>query len=456
MIKFFKKLSAVLMVLALVASMVSFYQPQKAKAAFDPSNLISDSVFENTGSMSVSQINTLINTYPSSCVGGSVTTPDPHGWDNVGDTGYVFGGNVPVSQAIDSIALNYHLNPQVIITTLQKEQSLITGSAGCYNNEPDPATDANSPCGTAKTPCTLACTHAGGCMNIAMSYGCPNYCGAVDEGFSTQLTLGSWLLRFSEERAYGLLTGYTGYENGDKNYCYSGPMTPGSRARSASATACGGVHDNVAASYDGLWTTSDGTSVRITNGATASLYVYTPFVNGNQSFVNLFQNTFSFGSTLSGGCVGSESPLPYVQIFYNSRTFEHFYSAYACDVNFLSQIGFVNEGPIFNTTLSSLTGLATPVYRYYNASTGLHMWSMTFENNTQLAADGAGYQLDNSGVPVFYVDSSSDPHATAVYRFYNPQTYLHLWASSAGLTVTNLGTISQAGYTLEGAVFYTQ
>jgi hypothetical protein len=433
------------MCVLVISSLLIISQPPKAKAAANPNDLISDSVFENTSSMSVSQINSLINSYGGSCIGGSFTTADPHGWDNVNNSGYVYGGNVSGAQAIDSIALNYHLNPQVIITTLQKEQSIVSGGAGCYAL-PNPATaqPMTNACGNGTLNCTNACPYNGGCMNIAMSYGCPNYCNVNDEGFSSQLTLGSWLLRFAEERSYGILTGYTGFENGDQNFSYGGPMTAGYRQTSASAPLI---------YYDGSTTISNGSggTVNVTNGATASLYYYTPFFSGNQSFDNIFQNTFSFGDPSNGSCTGTETPLPYVQIYYNSRTFEHFYSAYGCDANFLYQIGFVNEGPIFNTTLSS-NSLATPVYRYYNPATGQHMW----DTDLLYGMQPSGYQLDNSGVPAFYVDSPSDPNAKAVYRFYNPRTYLHLWASSQGLTVTNLGTISQAGYYLEGPVFNTQ
>jgi hypothetical protein len=39
------------------------------------------------------------------------------------------------------------------------------------------------------------------------------------------------------------------------------------------------------------------------SGATAALYNYTPFYSGNQSFVNLYENTFHFGSTQANGAV---------------------------------------------------------------------------------------------------------------------------------------------------------
>jgi hypothetical protein len=231
--------------------------------------------------MSTSAINSLLNRYSSSCISpnNNFTTEDPLGFSG---GNYQFGDEVSAGQAILDIAQNYHINPQVILTTLQKEQSVVTGELGCHPNTPDPSQSQNSPCGTAKTPCTEACTFAGGCLPIATSYSCPNYCYAGIEGFSNQLSGGTWLLRFAEQRAYGRLTGYAGYDAGDETYTYTGPMTPGDRKRSSTDT----LHY-----YDGAWTDNNGNSVTITNGATASLYTYTPFINDTH-FSTIFSSWF--------------------------------------------------------------------------------------------------------------------------------------------------------------------
>lgn len=444
--------------LMLAFGIFAVYPLPKAQAStFDPSNLISDSVFENTASMTVPQLDAVANGYSASCVSANsgFTTGDPHGWSYTTHS-YAFGGNVSIGQAVDSIALNYNVNPQVIYTTIQKEQSAITGSVGCHGDSPDAATQSqNSPCGSAKTPCTSACPYAGGCLPIIMSYGCPDYCTAADEGVSMQLTLGTWLLRFSEERAYGILTGYKGYESGDETFCYSGPMTPGWRVRTTTTGPgykCGGIAGNTNAYYDGSWTTSDGTTVTITNGATASLYTYTPFVSGNQSFVNTFQNTFQFGSTLAGNCLGTESPLPYVQRFYNHKTYDHFYSAYACDTTFLQNLGYVNEGPVFNTSPSTAS-YAVPVHRYYNSTTQQHFW--TTDDLTQAQLTSSGYKLEQS--VVFYVATPGMAGTHQVYRYYNPKTYLHFWLADPTPT-DNANLSTYGGYQLEppGPYFNTQ
>jgi hypothetical protein len=420
--------------------------PKIASASgFNPSDLISDSIFENTAGMSAAQIDSFLNSFPSSCISGNngFTTPDPHGF-SVTQNQYIFGGNVSAGQAIYDIAQNYHINPQVILTTLQKEQSIPTGGVGCYPNTPNPSSATDSNCGSARTPCTESCPYSGGCMNIAMSYSCPDMCYAGMESFGDQISGGTWLLRWAEERSYGFLTGYPGYDQGDESYNYGGPMTPGFRQRVAGGPSI---------YYDGTWTTNDGTNVTITNGATASLYEYTPFANGNQDFVNIFESTFNFGDPLSGSCTANAPQLPYVERYYNARTYDHFYTAYSCDENFLENLGYVLEGPVFNDSPCTAS-YATPVYRYYNPQTGQHMWSTLDETQAQLNADGAGYDVE-AGV-VFCVAQAGMPNVYPVVRFYNPKTYQHFWAGSPSAsdinTITNL-----AGYTEnDGTVFWTQ
>jgi hypothetical protein len=438
---------AALLVLTLQGCL--YYNPEKAAAAFDANTIISDAVFENTGSMSAAQIDNMLNGLGGSCIRqlSGFLTPDPLGYSG---GAYQFGGNVTAGQAIYNISQRYNINPQVVLTTLQKEQSLVTGAKGCHYDRPDPDDPAqvfacNLYGNGNMYRCTQACpwAYGGGCMNVAMGYGCPNNCNVDSERFHYQISGGSWLLRFAEKRAYGILNGYAGFDSGDQNYTYSGPMTPGFRKRSAAGANT---------YYDGTWTTNDSVSVTITNGATASLYTYTPFVNGNQSFQNIFENIFGFGSTLSGNCLGTETELPYVQRYYNHRTFMHFYSAYACDMNFLKSIGYVLEGPVFNTTPCT-AGYAMPVYRLYNPITGLHFWTTTNETQPQLDAGGSGYRLEAG--EVFCVASPGMQGVHGIHRVYNPKTYMHLWVVDPNLN--DLGYLNTAGYTQsDSAVYFTQ
>ena len=412
---------------------------------FNPNHIIDDGIFDNYNTMDAATINNWLNiSFPSSCISSNngFSTPDPQGWSATQNK-YLFGGNVTAGQAIHDVAVLYHVNPQVILTTLQKEQAIPNGGAGCHPNTPDPNAPFSDTPSSSNTftctinnkaqTCTYACTYNGGCMNIALGYGCPYYCAAVDEGFSMQITLGTWLLRFGEQRAEGTLKGYAGYEAGDEYLYYSGPMTPGTRQRSATSSA---VY------YDGSYTTVDGTTVTITTGSTATLYNFTPYISGNQKFFNIFQNWFG---TTTVGCGTSETMMPQVVSMYNPRTYDHFYTAYSCEANVLGyQQGYVYEGAVWNTTAVSPAGV--PVWRLYNATLGLHLWTISQSDIDN--AKKLGYLQEGIA---FYAAPNNAPGVSPVNRLYNSTTYQHLWSLTTGNSATQ-----QAGFKLEGPAFYSQ
>ena len=263
-----KILTASLIILSVVAAAFLLYNP-KAKASINYNDLIDDAVFSNSGSMSAAQIDTFLNSFPDSCISQNpngngnpgFTTPDPTGWSasEPNNHGYTFGGNVTAGQAIYDAARIYNVNPQVILATMQKEQSIVTGdSGGCHytNQSPGNACDYS------------VYNTVGGCVFIGMSYACPGSCDYSYNGFSLQLIAATWLLRFAQERSLGVTSGYAGYDAGDSNIGYYGPKV--------------GVPD----------TLSGGNTVTPQTGGTASLYYFTPSENGGSEFDNVFTSWF--------------------------------------------------------------------------------------------------------------------------------------------------------------------
>lgn len=438
-----KYFTVIIALLVVVGIPLLYLQPARA-ASFDANHLIDNGIFENYNTMDANAIDSWLNSsFPSSCISSKngFLTPDPQGW-SASQNKYLFGGNVTAGQAIHDAAVLYHVNPQVILSTLEKEQSIPTGGAGCYQSPNPSAPFASSPAPNNTFTCTIngrsqtcsyACTYSGGCMNIALGYGCPYYCATADEGFSMQLTLGTWLLRFGEERSQGILTGYVGYESGDEYLNYAGPMTAGTWQRSASSPA---VY------YDGSYSTTDGSSVTITTGATATLYNFTPYVSGNQKFFNIFTGWFG---TTTLGCGDSEPKMPQVVSMYNPVNHDHFYTNYACEASVLGyEYGYTYEGAVFNTTSIEPDGV--PVWRLYNASTQLHLWTISQADID--AAKKVGYVQEGIA---FYVAPQNAPNVNTVYRLYNPTSYQHLWSLVPGNSTTQ-----QAGYQLEGPAFFTQ
>lgn len=233
---------------------LAYFSIPSSVSAYTNSRLMDDAVFDNVNTMSEQQIRNFINSRPSSCLATSgAIFPEPI-------TYFQYGGNVDAARVIYNSARYSDVNPQVILATLQKEQTLITRT-NCFE-----ASGIDS-------------------RNKAMGMGCPDggACPApAYAGFHQQLMKGTWQLGFNRHRAYGEV----GW-GGNDNIYYGGQMTRGNFKRCAS---CETIF------YDGYSSPLiDGQSIFMENGATASLYTYTPHLG--QAFPGIFEGWF--GSVLA-------------------------------------------------------------------------------------------------------------------------------------------------------------
>ena len=269
---------------------------------FNSSNLINDVVFDNTNTMNATSIDAFLNKFSGSCISSNngFLAPDLTGYNPT--AGFTYGSNVTAGKVIDHAALAYGVNPEVLVSMLQEQEGVVDGS-GPYG------------CGALS-------------LSAAMGYGCPdggtthNYSNVdiatikgteitsvtgtcvsnvLQVGFSEQVIHAAWLLKFGEQRSQGNMsfdvqlsttTDNSGdswvstWNNSDDPIaCYGGPMTQGTYQ----------VCPNGAQVYYDGYTTIDSTSIYMTNGATASLYWYTPHINGNLGWWNIFEQWF--GST---------------------------------------------------------------------------------------------------------------------------------------------------------------
>lgn len=242
---------------------VGLANPQTAFA--DLGNLISDSTLANTGSMTEQQIDNFINSFPNSCLNprnypaglSPVTFLEPLSY-------FDYGGNTSPARIIRRAANLYGINPQVILTTLEKEQNLVTGNAGCATWRYNSAMGYNCPDGSENA------------LKDYPNIGIYRTCVARESnaGFSRQVNHAAWQFIFDMNRAYGRTDW-----GGDGSVHYYGRMTEGWRARVA-----GGPQSY----YDG-YTMIDGQAIYLSNGATAALYNYTPHIN---SFKRIFTSWF--------------------------------------------------------------------------------------------------------------------------------------------------------------------
>lgn len=439
--KLYKRLICIFTVAVLMFGTVSLaLQRQPAEALnggdFRAGNIIADGVFYDGGDMSLYDVQNFLNSKVPVCdtwgaqqhssgvsratYGASRGYPAPYTClkeyrvdtpERQAENGLCTGlgaGNKSAAQIIYEVGLSCGVNPKALIVLLQKEQSLITDD----------------------WPWSVQYQKATG-------YGCPDTapCNELYFGFFNQV--------------YMAARQYKKYVRDANIYNYRAGVTSNILYNPNSGCGASGVG--------------------LQNYATAGLYNYTPYqpnqaaLNnldgtgdncssyGNRNFWKRYNEWFGSSQT-SGICVGNETPQTYVRRFYNHRTFQHFYSAYDCDIKFLARLGYVNEGPAFNTTPCT-AGYAVPVYRLYNPTTRLHFWTTTNETPEQLQAGGSGFRQE-AGV-VFCVATPGMPGVHGIHRLYNPKTYIHVWAVDP--TPSDLGILSKAGFSqTDGPAFSVQ
>jgi len=225
-----KKILLNALLISAVALFAIFGFGNFARADFNPSNLISDGVFVNINKLDAAAIQRFLESK------GSFLKDYSEGGRSAAqiiyDAAHGYGDASGSMNGIDINTSTGTVNPQVILTTLQKEQSLITKTSR----------DDNA-------------------LSKAMGYACPDTggCNPAYAGFTKQVENGAWQLRYNYERASG--RGFPDFQVG-QSFCFD----------DWNGTHCG----------------------TFSNRATAALYRYTPHVyNGNYNFWNLFNSYFS-------------------------------------------------------------------------------------------------------------------------------------------------------------------
>jgi hypothetical protein len=174
--KFFAAVAAALIGMIAAIGVVNV-GPSPASAAdlsqFRPGNIISDSVFFNSGTMTEAQIQSFLNSKVPKCSSGYSCLKD-HSQattTRAGDamcTGYTGAANESAARIIYKVARSCGVNPQVILVMLQKEQGLVLDSS----------------------PSSWAWT-------ASMGYACPDTaaCDTRYYGFFHQVYMGIWQLK---------------------------------------------------------------------------------------------------------------------------------------------------------------------------------------------------------------------------------------------------------------------
>ncbi|SDD82207.1 hypothetical protein SAMN05216410_0222 [Sanguibacter gelidistatuariae] len=194
---------------------------------FDPGLIISDAVMNESSTMSAGDIQSFLNTKGASCSAGAgytcikhyVETTPTRAADALCTGAYVGTANESAAAIIAKVSGACGINPQVLLVTLQKEQGLVTATAG-------------------KTAATYSRALGFGCPDNAGGACDPSYAGFANQVYSAAKQL--------------------------KRYA----ANPTSYSYRAGRTNTVLWHPN---------TTCGSSQVYIQNQATASLYNYTPY-----------------------------------------------------------------------------------------------------------------------------------------------------------------------------------
>lgn len=258
---------------------------------FDPNQLISDSSFKNKTAMSASEIQKFLDGKQSILANTSSSfiaqLKEPVGNNSLKNTLEDSGTGSTARTAAELIydaAQQSGLNPQVILVTLQKEQSLVSGR---QNSTPEQIQRA---------------------LDYAMGFGCPDSqpCGELYKGFYFQLfgNVDSENNRYLGA-ARSLMRSYS--TPGGR-----GPFYNGGAAKVGDTIVLG----NTVGNYEGVQSQQ---TVTLENAATAALYRYTPHVfNGNYNFWRYMKDWFGTGGrdTAGGKSIGEGSVVKFNRIYY--------------------------------------------------------------------------------------------------------------------------------------------
>jgi len=281
------------------------------QAAFNANRLIDEPVFDNSGSMSAQAIDNFLNSLSNSCIStnSGFEARIPSGYSRSG--GFTFGGFVTAGGVIAQAAQVYSINPQVLLATLQKEQSLVSAAASYCNDgsEHKYAAAMGYGCpdsGTVHNWSGISLYRRNGVERTETGSTCVNT--AEKAGFSQQVIRAAWLLKFGEQRSKGnvnwaVVSG--AWDNSDdRDTFYGGPMTQGDFKRCATCSTT---------FYDG-YITIDGSSTHMDAGPTAALYWYTPHFHGNQNFVSIYEGWFGSTTNICGNSPSDQAPSSHAHL----------------------------------------------------------------------------------------------------------------------------------------------
>jgi hypothetical protein len=160
---------------------------------------------------------------------------------------------------------------------------------------------------------------------------------------------------------------------------------------------------------------------------------------------------FSSGVANLNPAPADPSAVP-VYRFYNMRTGTHFYTADPAEKAYLQAVlaaTYRLDGVAYTVNTTNPVN-DTPLWRFYNVRTGTHFYTAdTSEKNRIQSTMASTYRLDG---PAYNVSAAAPSGSTPVYRFYNMSTGTHFYTADP----VEKSTLLSAGgaFAFDGPAFY--
>ena len=504
--------------------LVNFYSNAAAQISFNPGEIIDDSIFTNSSAMSVTDIQNFLNSqtscdtngalsisyyfdstngqvndssngtlvttsraiygqryanwynqYPYSgyitnesvapyvCLQNYVENPTT-GQNNLQNPGASIPGGETAAQIIYNAGQQYSINPQVILTTLQKEQGLVTDNWPWIYEY--------------KEAMGFNCPDTGGCTGFAGFYQQVNaatsqYRNYLDNPQNFNYVVGNNTIKYSPtstcgsstvnivNQATAALYDYTPYQPDSNVVANTNP--PGSTAGpgSAAGDGCAAYGNRNFWWYFNTWFGSSIQAnlpgcVAATNTSLACVWDMSNPANNDQYLTSQIpvrdslyttQGYQYLGISFYGNVVENPGNIPIYRA--SKLSGGSFLTADINQYNSMVSSGWTGDGVDFYAApAGSNTGW--DVYELFNSSTGQYF----FTDNTTEVSSMSSNGWTNNGVSFTSIDpirQETPPPAGLmnVYRFYIPQSYSHFWTTS----LNERDNMINAGYDYEGVSF---
>jgi hypothetical protein len=381
-------------------------------ATFDPAYVCADGTFRAYDNMSQADIQAFLVSKKS--VLASLVTSD-----------YAGTAKKPASQIISEACNKWHIAPTVILTMLQKEQSLITRSKSGL----------------------VTGSHA--TIDWALGMGCPDgYSSCIRSGCHGSKPSDN---RYPEYRGFGKQI-WAACQSLDA-YGEKGKSRPGWHHTKTPPVES--ANWKVGTVFKGLYTPTGTKDVALKNLTTFKLYTYNPSIgakapygdltgrdlSGNSHFWRIYMDWFGDPTADSGHVVYR---------MFNAKTGNYFYTTSVLE-RYKMLKSFSSQGIAFSWNASS-TANTDAVYRAYNRTKHTYFFtpSATKYKSLTTGKSGKTWRGDGRAFRTSHVKTSASP----VYGFVHKKSGLYFYTSSEKEKAKYSTSASRKKWTYRGIMFW--